>query len=394
MLARKRCESEALAIVREHRAAEELSERAFALLRDSSMLSDGGSPDLIERHWLRKLRTEVLPQSRSVATLERHAAEWGKAWLWLARRLRARGVPADLPHLQDYPETVAAYLAKRLHESSGVTATHRAAGAINFVMGLHDLEPVANKALPKAVKHFADMTRKRPRKQAAVNTRLEIIQILEDYGSNSNNGLHEWRRWIALFVGLATCTLARWADVQFPVAGLFLPSAGDAQICMPKRKNRQTGNVFWASVPDSRTLTLLRELLVERGCVITDQGEVLAPPGTYLFPALVHNRGSGRRGAASWSVVPQTGPLSKNQYRVYLKLYRRALRDCCGMSKTQAGLFSLHSGRRSGDTLLRRAGVPQDLRMAAGCWLDANSEQLYNELSARERIEVFGSCAL
>ena len=394
MLVRRRLECKALAIVRERRADEGLSDQASLLLRGCSVSAVEGAPGHVERYWLKRVRDDVLPQSRSRATLERHAAEWGLAWPWLAERLRERGVAPTLERLQDYPETVAAYLAKRLDQSVGVSACQRAAGAINYVMSLFDLEAVANKTLPAAVKSYANLTRKRPRRQAAVHTREEVVQILEGFGSKDNNGVHEWRRWVALFVGLATCTLARWADAQFPLEGLFLPEGGTAQICMPRRKNRQVGNVFWASVPDSRTLALLKELLIERGCVIMPSGEVVAPPGMFLFPRLVHRAGSGRRGEAIWDVVPQCCKLGRNQYRVYLKLYRRALRACCNMTKTQAGLFSMHSGRRTGNNLLRRAGVPQDVRMAAGCWLDADSEQLYTELSEKERLEVFGHAAV
>lgn len=70
-------------------------------------------------------------------------------------------------------------MATRLGEPKGITTTHRAAGAINYIIGLHDLGPAANKALPSAVKRCADGTRKRPRKQAAVQNRLESIQVLE-----------------------------------------------------------------------------------------------------------------------------------------------------------------------------------------------------------------------
>ena len=94
---------------------------------------------------------------------------------------------------------------------------------------------------------------------------------------------------------------------------------------------------------------------------------------------------------ASWRVVHTTAPLSKNQYSVYLRRYRHALRECCGFSAAEAALFSLHSGRRTGDTRMRQAGVSQDLRMAAGCWLDRDSEQLYNDMTDAEREALFAN---
>lgn len=399
MIARKRMEREALAIVREQREREALSAKASAILGMSTVLEDGGEPGKVERYWLRQVQVKHLPQSRAVQTLETHAAQWAASWPWLRQRLRERGVRADLPTLQDYPETVAAYLAKVMANSKGVSATHKAAAAINFVMGLRDLEPVANKTLPKAVKRSANLQRKRPRKKAGVLSRHEVEQVLDEWGSDANAGDREWRRWVALLVGLSVCTLARWADAQFPLAGLYLPEGQAAQVCFPKRKNRQTGDVFWASVPSSKTLSLLRELLALRGHSVSDAGEVQAPRGAFLFPALVHRAGSGRRADAVWEVKEHFGRLGKSQYKVYLKLFRRALQGCCGFTKPQSLLFSLHTARRTGNTWLARgkpgvAPVSQDMRMAAGCWSARSSEVLYNELSDADRAALFGVAAV
>ena len=87
-------------------------------------------------------------------------------------------------------------------------------------------------------------------------------------------------------------------------------------------------------------------------------------------------------------------PLGKAQYGVYLRLFRRVLQACCGMSPTEAALFSLHSGRRTGDTLMREAGLSQEARMSAGCWLDADSERLYNQYTLAERLELYAATAI
>ena len=104
--------------------------------------------------------------------------------------------------------------------------------------------------------------------------------------------------------------------------------------------------------------------------------------------------GSGRRGRAHWEVTPSTQPLSKKQYGVYLRLFRRALQDCCGMSPTESALFSLHSARRTGDTLMRVAGKTQEERMSAGCWLDADSERLYNQYTLAEKLKLYAATAI
>ena len=77
-----------------------------------------------------------------------------------------------------------------------------------------------------------------------------------------------------------------------------------------------------------------------------------------------------------------------------MRRYREALRECCQFSKTETALFSLHSGRRTGDTLLRQAGVSQEMRMAAGCWLDRDSEAMHNDMTDAERGALFQNTAV
>ena len=267
----------------------------------------------------------------------------------------------------------------------------RAASAINYALSLHNLPALANLTLPKAVKSAARKTRRRPRRQAQVMERQEVAQILDKWG----NAAEQWKRWVALLVGLSVCTLARWADAQFPVRGIILPDNDAAEICLPRRKNRQEGQTFWAAVPPSATVRLLRRMVRSLGFDFDPlTGAARAPRQAYLFPVLTHVKGSGRRGRAHWEVTPSTRPLNKKQYSVYLRLFRRALQDCCGMSPTESALFSLHSGRRTGDTLLRVGGKTQQERMSAGCWLDKDSEQLYNQFSLAERLKIYAATAI
>ena len=360
---RREAQGRALSVLRAQRLSVQQQADVRSLLGSSSMLVAGGEADMIERHWLRQVTQEHLPMSRAVETLKTHASEWTKAWAWLRARLAGRGRPQTLEALAQVPETVAAYLAKVFRQSKGRSATHRAAQAINFVLDLRGVSKLANAPLSAAVKRSADRQRKRPRKKAMVMNRHEVAQIIEQWGSR---GQPAWKRWIALFVALACCTLARWADMKFPLSCIILPPQGAASVCMPKRKNRQSGEVFWASVPPSATCELLRDMLGSMGYSVTAEGVVNAPSNAFLLPALVHKQSSGRRQRASWDVKPMFAALDRNQYGVYLRRYRQALRECCYMSKDEANLFSLHSGRRSGDTWLRKAGVSVDMRMAAG----------------------------
>ena len=383
---RREGQGKALSLLRAQRLSVQQHADVRSLLGSSSMLVAGGEADMVERHWLRQVTQEHLPMSRAVETLKTHASEWTKAWAWLRARLESRGRPQTLEALAQVPETVAAYLAKVFRQSKGRTATHRAAQAINFVLDLRGVSKLANAPLSAAVKRSADRQRKRPRKKAMVMCRHEVAQIVEQWGDRSQPA---WKRWIALFVALACCTLARWADLKFPLSCVILPPQGAASVCMPKRKNRQTGEVFWASVPPSATCELLRDMLGTLGYSVTAEGVVDAPDNAYLFPALIHRQSSGRRKRAFWDAQPMFYALDKKQYGVYLRRYRQALRECCAMSKDEANLFSLHSGRRSGDTWLRQAGVPAEMRMAAGCWLDRDSEALYNDMADAEREALF-----
>ena len=154
---------------------------------------------------MREVEAVHLPQSRAVPTLDAHAAECGIAWPWMQARLRGRDEEATLQRLICHPTIVTAWLAKRLAQSKGPTAVHRAASAINYVLGLHDLPALANLTLPKAVKSAARKTRRRPRKQAKVIARREVQQIVNKWGT----AREEWKRWVALLIAPAAWCLCR-----------------------------------------------------------------------------------------------------------------------------------------------------------------------------------------
>ena len=391
LLKRKR-EQEALAVVREARARVEINPRTQKLLGAAVLCAGAEGGDRIERHWMREVEAVHLPASRQVGTLDGHASEWVPAWAWMQARLEGRGLDATLQQLVNHPTIVTAWLAKRLQQSQGPTAVTRAATAINYVLGLHDLPPLANLTLAKAVKSAARKTRRRPRKQAAIMEVSECADIVNKWGFKSEE---PWKRWVALLIGLEVGTVARWADLNVPICGIILPRSGAGEMCMPRRKNRQEGQVFWAALPPSMTVQLLRELVASLGYSFDPvTGAAAAPADAFLFPRLQHVPGSGRKRGAQWKVVPSRAPLDKTQYGVYLRLFRRALKECCALTPRLAALFSLHSGRRTGNTLNRRAGKSQEERMAAGCWLNQDSERLYNDYTLEERAELFSATAI
>jgi hypothetical protein len=220
--------------------------------------------------------------------------------------------------------------------------------------------------------------------------RNEVELILKHWGKSTV----VFKRWIALFMCLCTASLGRFSDMKIPAHAVILPppATSGAEICMAKRKNRQKGEAFWSALPPSGTRTLMRRLLRERGYQFGDEGEVLGAGTDFLLPRIVHDPSSGRHaGFARFDCEVTDKPLDKSQYKTYLKLIRRALRECCGFSKAQADLFGTHSFRRTGDSMMRREGKTQCERQGAGAWVHKSSETAYSDLSIGERVRLFGA---
>ena len=58
------------------------------------------------------------------------------------------------------------------------------------------------------------------------------------------------------------------------------------------------------------------------------------------------------------------------------------------LSQEDAKLFTTQFMRRTGDTLMAKAGVTQQDRAGAGCWRARTSEEGYNSLTPQERAAV------
>ena len=43
---------------------------------------------------------------------------------------------------------------------------------------------------------------------------------------------------------------------------------------------------------------------------------------------------------------------------------------------------------------MRAAGRTQEERMSAGCWLDADSERLYNQYTLAEKLKLYAATAI
>ena len=112
---------------------------------------------------------------------------------------------------------------------------------------------------PESVKSVMLKTRAKPKRKAKTLLEVEVMVILCVWG---NVAQPPWKRWVALYIVLSVATLARYSDIKrVPMRGIILIDGGGAEVCMPRRKNRQTGQVFWAALPPAGATALLRDLL-------------------------------------------------------------------------------------------------------------------------------------
>ena len=75
-------------------------------------------------------------------------------------------------------------------------------------------------------------------------------------------------------------------------------------------------------------------------------------------------------------------------YHKFLRRFRRALRECCGLKKAEAALFGMQSLRRGGNTALWRKGASQDQRLAMGAWKTPEVEEGYLDWLMEDKIAM------
>ena len=73
-------------------------------------------------------------------------------------------------------------------------------------------------------------------------------------------------------------------------------------------------------------------------------------------------------------------------YKATLDMMRRALKECCGYSKSLCKAFGTQSCRRGGDTALFDGGVTQEKRQLLGMWKTPTVELSYIGFSAQQHL--------
>jgi hypothetical protein len=298
-------------------------------------------------------------------------------WGLNARTLR-------LPEARDYLVAVVAHKFQTSETATGVaTMSH----ALNLMLTINSIE-VNHDFRTKVVKQVAKRLRTKAVKKMAGLSFEEAKQINAKWGKHKQRG----KRMLSLAVCLGFVALLRFADLAvINIGGIFFTDEG-VLICVPVRKNAQIYPT-WIAVADTHkpdsVVQRLKDMITElghtvplRGCINTCE---------YLFRDIVtadnytheHRRTDvlrpGDHGGRS---------LTKLAYDHYKSRFRAALEQCCGMTKTAARLFGMHSMRSGGDTHLFNMGFSSQARRDIGGWATDLVERGYLRMRCKQMFDL------
>ena len=212
-----------------------------------------------------------------------------------------------------------------------------------------------------------------------------------------------WKRQIALMTIVAFCTMGRGDEIcsclRHGIAWVlqsgrlvthsdFTPGhhCQDKQctrrgcvrgflVLFPSRKNRQN-SPSWIPVASAAAVRLmsahLRWLNQDKGV-----------PHRHLFIPRRANRSSGRR--------VYSGPLNPSaamSVESFRDLLRQGISECCNLDKAIAARYGTHSPRLGAVQLLRKHGVPAELRQQMGQWMSKQVALRYLQLTPGEQFDV------
>ena len=290
-------------------------------------------------------------------------------------------------------------------ESPSLARLQAASAAITLVMKVNNIVPV--RAFLQSV--IADVANrelsKDIRKKFGVRAE-EVRKILDLYGHG------QWTlvmRMIAVGMALMFMTLLRFSDLCMVHAEMILVLEDGIFIGIVRRKNRQKGPPIWLGLADSKTVdsmgrpnsavAMFKELLQLLGYVVPQatcektEGFVQCGPGVgpWVFR---HVRKVGVSTHDNYMRCEIAGDGSRQLdrsaggYSKYLNLFRRALRVCCGMSKSDSLLYGTQSCRSGGDTHLFDKGANSELRCEIGDWKTPSVEKGYLRLLVKQRLQI------
>jgi hypothetical protein len=86
--------------------------------------------------------------------------------------------------------------------------------------------------------------------------------------------------------------------------------------------------------------------------------------------------------------LPNTSPFSTMSPNSFRTLIRLAMTECCNFSAAQAKEFGTHSCRLAAMELMRKNGVPAELRQQMGDWMSEQVALRYLQLDTNAQFNI------
>ena len=308
--------------------------------------------------------------------------------------IRRRGVAAAAGSTSVVLAFLASVSAENPRAPSRVTAAKR---ALNLIRALDGKPPadgeISVQMLAKATAKAASV----PQGQSNAMPIILIARIVSRWRSSPI----WWKRQTALMALMALCVLARGAGIHSCIRqGVsWIRNNGttyrghdrpvkhcDRKDCkrpncvrgflilLPFRKNRQS-QPTWMPVAERSAVYMLANHL-----------EWLATSGS-KSDALFIARKVGRRNR-QMVFPPNLSATSRMSTQSFRTILRQALVECCGLSKAQASRYGTHCFRLAAMELLRKRGVPAELRQQLGDWMSPKVALRYLQLDATSQFDI------
>jgi hypothetical protein len=340
--------------------------------RSSVFPSDAEALDLFSADFTARtdeLLTRCLASCLAPSTLTGYFYAW-RRWVDTCKAKGWTPIPADPTHFGRH----LTFLAQNSQQVGGVSmAIH----AVNYVHKLNRLPLPGHAPLVQSVHEAVRRDLSRPLHQKEPLLPWMVQSIVSLYCTDTSAS---WQWMIGTAILFHFCIMARYDDL----AALRL----DPEYCeihnthvtffIERRKTDQYGRGQYVDVSASATtgtgspscpVFILREYIRRFG----SRGPLLKPFGSDWW------RGQKVVDTTAEPAMP---------YPTFLKEFRLALREACGMSELQAKDFGLHSARSGGATEAFRAGIASELVMRQAGVTGHNWRIRYERPSLEARLGV------
>lgn len=387
----------AIAVDAAERASDPAYQRAARLVFPvSTPCLDDGRPwvgPVAERH--RQLQAEQA-RSRARSTVKGYAAPLRRALDWMRAewQRQATATPFSAQAVAAHGGVLASSYLRHLADTTTArdvsAAVASASTAINRWLGARRQPPVANAALPSALRERLRREEGVARRQTPGLAAGEARAIWMNWGFH---GFRSYMRWTALAAALGVAVLGRFDTLSWiTVTGLefqYVDGIRLVSVCLTKAKNSQTGSPLWLDIPavpgDSHSLywLMVEVLRAELRIRVPLRQRVFRPAVSdglgLLFPAWGASRQNHRH---------RFDPPMDRTRRASTAAYRRqlvnAVEEVLRVPRQQAQRFGMSSLRSGGDTHLRRLQIPQWERCELGRWATPGVEDGYDRRAAVE----------